>query len=1076
MKKIPQTITGRVFGIVFLTLLTVGASLANPISVEAELDYNTLFDTGSSVDFVSSTAGTANSPGETVNVRITLDTGLSKESGNYTQDEIAAIDEIYSYTSGESTTWSPKTWVILIKKTDGSEEVITDITSRIQGTTSTTTTTDIFGAPVTNIHGPAKVANLSFTINSTNPIIASNSNYTLGFYYRSNSDGEGGGDADLDGSGSNAYYRIGSEKTFATSNGTPGASSGNTNNLPPETSTSSVEKNDGGFPECSLGFLPGTTMNISGCFAQLVYYAIFVPTSFILALSGQFMDFLLGYTLDSGSYSIGNFVGQGWKLVRDLTNILFIFILVSIGIGTIIGNSKLGDKKLIGWVIIVALLINFSLFFTKVIIDAGNILGTVFYSAMGVKASSTTSAITNNSLFAGDEKSISVAIVSKFNPQTLFQEINQYNMKVPGIAGEPEVVNTGTPPGWFTIVTLILSVINVVTAYTFFVVGLLFMGRVVGLWIAMMLSPLAFMSLAVPSYMSFLFSEYKFSSWAEKVAKLSFSAPIFLFFLYIVLSFLKGGFLTEAMAVTSDMTTMEKFLSTLVPFVIITMLILKAKDVTVKMSDEIGKKFASWGESLGSLAVGGALAIGTGGAALAMRGTVGRAASAISQSQTMQTAKGKSGIVGMASRLALRGTDKLSKASFDARNTSAADALKSSPLKIDLKRNTIGNAFLGTNDKDRGLLGSSSGGIEGMNKRREADIVKEAEERQLKGFAFDQQDKRAKEYKTNLATATESQKAINMAAEGTVSPAVYNADKNRKIQADIARGVIEKAEDFNEGAYKETYFASSGYKDLAKVENEIKENFERTYGKNASLTGAEFNKKAVGDFKDEVAKGNYGVGGAIKSTIENITGKDLNQATLPNYGKAGIFGATAALGGVAAAAPLAGAGMISSAVGGFNEPQRAGALKAIDKKFGNKDLESVTNELKKIDADIKDYLTNEGKLTEDQIKNLTNFEKQAKLSEIRKEKEKDSREIKFERDEKNELYKREIDPVKKKLLREEILTLDARQSEVRDKIDELKNLFDKRDRKQDAKEKLENKINPKDKKDDKGGEKKDDKK
>ena len=163
-------------------------------------------------------------------------------------------------------------------------------------------------------------------------------------------------------------------------------------------STTPVQRSDGGLPECSFGFVGEA--KIGGCVAQLVYYAIFVPTSFLLALSGQLMDFLLAYTLDSDSYSMGNFVGQGWKLVRDLTNILFIFVLVSIGIGTIVGWSKLGDKKLIGMVIIVALLINFSLFFTKVIIDAGNILGTVFYSSMGVKASDTTSAITNNDLFA----------------------------------------------------------------------------------------------------------------------------------------------------------------------------------------------------------------------------------------------------------------------------------------------------------------------------------------------------------------------------------------------------------------------------------------------------------------------------------------------------------------------------------------------------------------------------------------------------------------------------------------------------------------------------------------------------
>ncbi len=831
---------------------------------------------------------------------------------------------------------------------------------------------------------------------------------------------------------------------------------GNTQNQ----TTPPIPSSDGGIPKCWLGLTEG--VSVAGCAAQIVYYIIFVPTSFILALSGQFMDFLLAYTLDSSSYSMGNFVGQGWKLVRDLTNILFIFILVSIGIGTIIGNAKLGDKKLIGWVIIVALLINFSLFFTKVLIDAGNILGTVFYSAMGVKASDTTSAITNNDLFASsNKKAISVGIVSKFNPQTIFNETNSLSINVPDPAGVGTPTDTGTPPGWFMMISLILSVINIVTAYAFFVVGLLFVGRVVGLWMAMILSPLAFMSLAVPSYMGFIFSEYKFGSWAEKVAKLSFSAPVFLFFLYVILSFLNQGFLTQAISVSSNMTTIEKFISILVPFVIITMLILKAKDVTVKMSDEIGKKFASWGESLGSLAVGGALAIGTGGAALAMRGTVGRGAMALSRSQTLQNAKSKTGLTGLAARLTLRGTDKLSKATFDARNTAAADALKKSPLGFDLKKNALGNAFLGTDDKNRGLFGSTSGGLEGMNKRREADIVKEAEERQLKGLAFENQNTRAKEYKESKEKAIADQTSLNAAAEATVPKATYESDRNRKIAADIARGVISSKDEFNEEAYKETYFGSVGYKSIDSVTNKIKEDWEKKYGDRSTLSGTEYNADVVKEFKQEVEKGNYGVGGVIKKSIENKTGVDLNQKLIPGYEKAGIVGAAATMGGTPVVAPLVGAVAIARGVGGFEKNERTSALKAIDKKFNNKDLESVTSELKKIDDDIKKFLIASG-LNEDAIKNLTDFEKGNSLTAIRKEKEKELSEKKFERDSLHEQFKRETDATKKATLKNKILDLDAEQSNLRDEIDDLKNLFTRKEKKTEQKEKIENKMNPKD--------------
>ncbi|MBP9780727.1 MAG: hypothetical protein KBC42_02265, partial [Candidatus Pacebacteria bacterium] len=357
MKKIPQTIIGRVFGIVFLMAMVFGNAFGHTNKVFADQfdQYRSNFDAGSSISVVNSTGGTLSMPGDTTTFSINLSSGVAPEpSGAYTAAQIAALDAAYALTSGTSSgSFAPNTFLITLQKAGG-PLIVNDITAKIQSRS-----TSINGA----VHGPVLISNLTETVYSSNPIIEPNSQYTAGFYYQSNSAGEGGGDADIDGDGDMEYYRIANPVVFTTSTGQEGSSTGNVG-TPPETSTSGVQgKNDGGFPECSLGF-PTGEMNISGCLAQLIYYAIFVPTSFLLALSGQFMDFLLGYTLDSGSYSIGNFVGQGWKLVRDLTNILFIFILVSIGIGTIIGNSKLGDKKLIGWVIIVALLINFSLFFT----------------------------------------------------------------------------------------------------------------------------------------------------------------------------------------------------------------------------------------------------------------------------------------------------------------------------------------------------------------------------------------------------------------------------------------------------------------------------------------------------------------------------------------------------------------------------------------------------------------------------------------------------------------------------------------------------------------------------------------
>lgn len=292
--------------------------------------------------------------------------------------------------------------------------------------------------------------------------------------------------------------------------------------------------NESGLPTCNP-----LTGEIFGCISQFIYYLFFVPTSFLLALSGLLFDFSLGYSIDSDTYSSKEsvtFVSQGWKMVRDMMNILFIFILLYAALSTMLSLGGADVKRTIGMIVIVALFINFSLFFTKIIIDMGNVLARVFYSSMSVKdaSNSTGGASTVNNLFGTNEKSISVAIVAKFNPQSLLQNsLQKNNVTVQGgVAGAPP------GSGIFIIVTLIMSAINVVVMLMFINVSFLFIARVIGLWLAMILSPVAFISLAVPDKWRNTFHMQSFGDWLGGVAKLSLMAPVFLFFLYLIIKFI----------------------------------------------------------------------------------------------------------------------------------------------------------------------------------------------------------------------------------------------------------------------------------------------------------------------------------------------------------------------------------------------------------------------------------------------------------------------------------------------------------------------------------------------------------
>lgn len=69
-----------------------------------------------------------------------------------------------------------------------------------------------------------------------------------------------------------------------------------------------------------------------------------------------------------------------WKFVRDLCNLVFIFGFIYLGIRSILDPGSLDSKRWLSRIIIGALLINFSLYFSKVIVDIGNFTAVTIYN------------------------------------------------------------------------------------------------------------------------------------------------------------------------------------------------------------------------------------------------------------------------------------------------------------------------------------------------------------------------------------------------------------------------------------------------------------------------------------------------------------------------------------------------------------------------------------------------------------------------------------------------------------------------------------------------------------------------
>jgi len=414
--------------------------------------------------------------------------------------------------------------------------------------------------------------------------------------------------------------------------------------------------------------------SILACIPGLWKMTVFWPVFFIVKGAGLFFDFFMSYSISSHTFSSATeLVSEGWAIVRDISNIFFIFVLLYIAIGTILNLSQVNTKKMLVKVIIIALLINFSLFFTRVIIDASNILAGAFAGSIELNVTNIDADLVSN-----NGPQYSAGIISIFNPQTLLgtEQGSMLEKLYEGVGGFQAA---GTEIAFIIIVSLVLLAMS----YVFVSVGIMLLGRVVELWYLMIISPIAFISIIVP----FKIPQFGWDEWFKKLISAAFLAPVFMFFLYLIILFLNLGL--DAITFDPSGSFWNPLLQMVIPFIVVLILIIKAKKIAEKMSGEIGAAFGK----LGGVVAGLGVAALSGGTSLALRGTVGRAGASMAKSE----------MGGTMGRMTRRVGNKLNTGSMDWRQTS-----KGQSIMKDMGMGSSASSF------------SSTGGHQGFQDRYQA--------------------------------------------------------------------------------------------------------------------------------------------------------------------------------------------------------------------------------------------------------------------------------------------------------------------------------------------------------------------
>jgi hypothetical protein len=228
-------------------------------------------------------------------------------------------------------------------------------------------------------------------------------------------------------------------------------------------------------------------------------------------------------------FQMGNWIGKGssvgasidllWAVIRDICNLAFIFGFIYIGITTIINPDSYSVKRFLSRIIIGALLINFSLFFVKIIIDFSNFLTIKIFQAL------TTSS-------TGEISSISAKIADVLGIATIF--------KVP----DPATFAGMTGPGAVTFY-IFAAILLLIVAFVFLAAAILLINRFVALVLIMIASPILFAATVFPQ------TEHYASDLWKKLISYSFFAPAYFLCTLLSLTILES--LTKLPGYSSDL-------------------------------------------------------------------------------------------------------------------------------------------------------------------------------------------------------------------------------------------------------------------------------------------------------------------------------------------------------------------------------------------------------------------------------------------------------------------------------------------------------------------------------------------
>ena len=391
---------------------------------------------------------------------------------------------------------------------------------------------------------------------------------------------------------------------------------------------------------------------------RFLFGVILNLTGWFLWLGGAILDygvnaFVINFGTNFNQNGVGEAVNELWVIVRDFFNIFFIFGLVYIGFKMILNSDDSQTKQTLVYLIMAALLINFSLFITKFVVDFTNVL------AGEIAVAGFDAANEEGTEIDGNARN-NVAIGDTFFRLMGIQQT---------VLLTPTGVESNQTSPWSYIFGV--GIINIIGAFAFGVGGIMLIIRFVALTVYMVLSPFMFLGWIFPGFQSM--SRKYWSGFLKQ----AFYAPVYIVMIFFAATILNnffrvGGSFENAnlgsLAGTEGLLGADGgqqvvFGAGLAPFILSAAFLIAAVQVAGKLSADGSTVMAKVGGAVQSRVrrtVGGA-ALGL--PARGLRATVGAGANAYTNSERGRKFAANS----MVGRQVFKASQKAANSSFDAR-------------------------------------------------------------------------------------------------------------------------------------------------------------------------------------------------------------------------------------------------------------------------------------------------------------------------------------------------------------------------------------------------------------------------